>query len=224
MKKTILFSIVLFLANLSNDVLAQGTFQNLDFEMANVPSLPFGQEGGFVSVGSALPGWSAYVGGIQASSILHNSQTLASAFVGIWGPQSLPGTVFQGSYAVALGADFDSNPATRRSAAISQTGQIPVGAKSIRYLAQTASLELSFAGQTIPVASLGGFPDYSIYGADISAYAGQTGELRFTVPVSGAFLDFIQFSNQPIPEPSAVVLLGLGALLFGYRSRPLSTS
>src|SRR5262249_59639348 len=48
---------------------------------------------------------------------------------------------------------------------------------------------------------------------DISPYAGQTGELRFTVPWLGdSVLDGIQFSSTPIPEPSALPLGILGLI------------
>ena len=47
---------------------------------------------------------------------------------------------------------------------------------------------------------------YYVYGGDVSAYAGQAGELRF---FGGGYLDNIQFSNLQIPEPS---VLGLYAL------------
>ena len=59
--------------------------------------------------------------------------------------------------------------------------------------------------------------NYTIYGADISAYAGQTGQLLFTAPLqTGALLDNIQFSSVAIPEPSALTLFALGSLLLGW--------
>jgi hypothetical protein len=57
----------------------------------------------------------------------------------------------------------------------------------------------------------------------MSQFAGQTGELRFTAVNSSGRLDFIQFSNQPIPEPSTVGLFAIGVLLLGWRSRGLLT-
>ena len=41
----------------------------------------------------------------------------------------------------------------------------------------------------------------------MSAFRGQTGELRF---FGADYLDFIQFSEQPIPEPSVFGLFALG--------------
>jgi hypothetical protein len=68
----------------------------------------------------------------------------------------------------------------------------------------------------------GGEPSsyYHEWGVDISGFAGQVGELRFSIgpgTAGSSFLDFIQFSTQPIPEPSALAMIGLGGLVFGRR-------
>ena len=55
------------------------------------------------------------------------------------------------------------------------------------------------------------------------AYAGQTGELLFTDPSflgfqgGPAIIDNIQFSSNPLPEPSELALAALGTLLLGFR-------
>jgi hypothetical protein len=60
-------------------------------------------------------------------------------------------------------------------------------------------------------------------GGDISAIAGQTGQLLFTALSGTIFnagyglLDNIQFSTQAIPEPGVFGLFGFGALLLGFR-------
>jgi hypothetical protein len=68
---------------------------------------------------------------------------------------------------------------------------------------------------------LGSGANYTLYGADIHALAGQTAELDFTllgnVDINTIFLDSIQFSSQPIPEPGVYGLAALGALLLGWR-------
>jgi hypothetical protein len=65
---------------------------------------------------------------------------------------------------------------------------------------------------------------YTLYGADVTAFAGLTAELRFTaLPrpsppiISTLFVDSIVFSNQPIPEPSVFGLFAFGVLLLGWR-------
>jgi hypothetical protein len=64
---------------------------------------------------------------------------------------------------------------------------------------------------------------------DVSAFAGQIVDLRFTQPnvmgsPSSLYLDAISFSPNAVPEPNTVVLSILGAGLFGWcwrkRSRP----
>jgi len=57
---------------------------------------------------------------------------------------------------------------------------------------------------------------------DVSAYAGQSGELRFTSPwLASGLLDDVRFSSVAIPEPSALALCSLGVLiLFGAMKRP----
>ena len=65
--------------------------------------------------------------------------------------------------------------------------------------------------------------NYKIYSADISAFAGQTGQLLFTTPVQTlALLDNIQFSSLPVPEPSEFALVMLGTILLGFRRWKIS--
>src|ERR1039457_2250719 len=65
---------------------------------------------------------------------------------------------------------------------------------------------VSLAGQSIPYFTLSTGPNYTLYGADVSAFSGQTVELRFSA-VGGVVggnnwnLDNISFSNLPVPEP-----------------------
>src|SRR6266436_5954769 len=106
---------------------SQGTLVNLDFESANVPTVPAGQGGSDVSVGNGVPGWAVYLGGIEQSSMLHNNISLGAAEVAIDGPQWFPGQILEGSYTVSL-QQSTAGPPT--SAAIGQTGQIPAGTKS----------------------------------------------------------------------------------------------
>ena len=92
-------------------------------------------------------------------------------------------------------------------------------------------MQVTFAGQLLSLFELGSGPSYQIVGADVSAFAGQTGELKFLMPrfgpvgnMSASYLDNIQFSNQPIPEPSAFYLIGLGALISCYRAKKVSVA
>jgi hypothetical protein len=83
-----------------------------------------------------------------------------------------------------------------------------------------ATFQVTFGGQPIPVEQIGVGPNYYIMGGDISAYAGQTGELRFTaLPDTGGFLDNIQFSMSPVPEPGTMALFATGAVFLALRRR-----
>lgn len=199
------------------DVLAQGAFGNLGFESANLPIVPQGESGGAVPVGVALPGWQAYIGTGQASEIYHNDRSIGGAAISILGPLWNPlSQILEGSYSVFLQPSFSGLD----TVAIAQTSQIPQNARSLTFLATPASsLEAAFEGQRIPLVQIGVGADYIMLGGDISGFAGQTGELRFSgvptgggIPGGGGILDDIQFSSQSIPEPSTLLLFSLGGL------------
>src|SRR5690348_8043717 len=58
---------------------AQGTFQNLNFESANLTPVPSGQFGGLVPITKGLPGWTGYVGTAQATQVLQNNLSTGAA-------------------------------------------------------------------------------------------------------------------------------------------------
>jgi hypothetical protein len=115
-------------------------------------------------------------------------------------------------------------------ATITQTGVVPLGTKSLQFKAHFdpfssgGSFSVTLGGQTLSLIPLQAGANYTLYGADISGWAGQTAALNFTVfsyPQQNAadylFLDAIQFSNQRVPEPGVLSLSASGALLFGTR-------
>lgn len=182
-------------------MLSQGTFQNLNFEQVNT-SFPI-----------SVTGWTIYSG-----TVFYNDASLGGAAVSIHSAQSLFFQPLQGNYSVFIQGSSAGPPT---SAAIGQTGQIPVNSLSIRFWADPRSdLQVSFGGVTIPVIRLTTTANYDVFGGDISIFAGQSAELRFTgLANSGGYFDNIQFSTQQIPEPSTLTLFGFGALLLGYRPR-----
>lgn len=120
----------------------------------------------------------------------------------------------QGSYEMGFGGSTSLVPV-----ALAQIGLVPVGAMSLRFLALYAP-DVFMNGQPLSSIPLGNGPSSrTLFGVDISTYSGQSLELRFQPRLGINYLDDIQFSNQQIPEPSTLGLFGLGALLFGYRSR-----
>jgi hypothetical protein len=212
----------------------QGTFQNLDFEAANIPSgTP--PTGSLVSITNALPGWScsfAYLGyeASQRNDVFYDGVSLGGPMISIIDRASgLYGTYhsLQGTYSAFLFGGLSSgDPA---SVTITQTGLVPNGTTSILmdvygYPAQRwYGFTVSLGGQTINMVPDQTFPLYTQYEGDVSAFAGQTAQLSITalapplgdIDPNGVLLDDIRFLT--IPEPSAFALSALGALLISRR-------
>ncbi len=203
----------------------QGTFGNLNFEAANVAGYPHGYG---IPTSAALPGWTAYNGSPgTATNILteiwYDSISLGGEMISVNDTNRGSGFVpFQGKFSAALNGIIPNVPPPDDTfAAIGQTGQVPAGSLSLVFWANSvSSLQVSFGGSPIPLVQLGSGANYLIVAGDISSFAGQTGELLFiALPHHGSDLDNIQFSNQPIPEPSTFGLFTLGTLLLVSRKR-----
>jgi hypothetical protein len=189
--------------------LGQGNFVNLGFESARIildPTSPYYP--GAVQASNAIPGWTL-LGGVANPDVLYNDVSLGAPAVSIHDTGDSEGfPPIQGNYSVYI-QGLDS------TTGIAQTGQIPANARSLTFLSYFTRVDVTFNGQAIPYGIIGTGPNYTIYGGDISAFAGQTGQLRFSG--NGGMLDNIQFSNLPIPEPGVFGLAALGALLLGWR-------
>jgi hypothetical protein len=132
----------------------------------------------------------------------------------------------QGKYGVCLqGGPFNSPELF--SAEISQTGLVPSGAKSLlidmQYVYDSPLAIVSLGGQVISMMPVETFPTYTVYGGDISAFAGQVETLTLAEPSpasnppSTVMLDNIVFSNSAIPEPGVASLFALAAVALGWR-------
>jgi len=193
-------------------VLTQGTFQNLNFEAAQLVPIP-GDPNGAVQFSAAFPGWTGYIGSQQAVTTVPNGVPIgpSQAFIAIMAPPDW--VAHQGSYEVGFASE------NGLSVGIAQTGQVPTEAKSLQFLALYAPT-VSLAGQVLSPIRLGNGPGAtSLFGVDVSSFAGQTRELRFQPGLGIDYLDAITFSDQGIPEPSTFGLFTLGALLFASRAR-----
>ena len=194
-------------------VAGQGTFQNLDFESAIIPSGT--QPGSIVPISSALPGWSVSYSnqGGTATTIWYDSASLGGAFVSINDRAPLPG-----KYSVVL---FAGGMGNDTSSTISQTGLVPTGTVSFQVAISWlfAAPIITLGGQTVSMVPLA---TYGLYGADVSSFAGKVETLSITEPPpaglpppSMAYIDDIRFVT--IPEPSIFALFALGVLLVTKR-------
>jgi hypothetical protein len=230
MRKGFLCSLLVYLGYTT--ALCAQAFQNLDFEDATLSPVPAGQYGGLVPVTDAFPHWTGYLGANQVTQVLQNNSTLGDASIDIFGPDWPYGGIIQGQYTALLqcgGNPFTHDSSDLLDASLAQVGLVPVGAKSIQLEVSPwlgASFAVSFDGQALSLSPVGSGPTYTLYGGDISAFAGQVGELRLTTlstataPYSGVYFDAITFSPDAIPEPSclSLVLVGVACLAFWHRA------
>jgi hypothetical protein len=196
------------------------SFINLDFESADTSELSENS----LPASSAFPGWSAYLGPpgnptqINIGTVAYDTTSLGGALVILVDSDAFaPYNPIQGNYSALLEG---SEPAAGSTASLGQTGTIPNNAQSLIFWASLAgsSLDVSFNGHMLPLVAISNAANYAVYGANISAFAGQTGQLLFTAPVNtGSVFDNIQFSTSPVPEPGELALAALGGLCFVWR-------
>ena len=100
---------------------------------------------------------------------------------------------------------------------------VPAGSESLQLKSLDPEISVTFAGQQLPLFNLGAGVNYTLLGADISAFVGQSGELTISASRIPTPIDSIVFSPQQVPEPRVAVLLGVGLLVLTYslmRHRP----
>lgn len=203
---TLKISILMFVLT-ANTLLSQG-FINLNFESATITNVVFYE----IAASNAFPSWTVTGG------TLYNNFSLSGNSVSIFDTNNLMALQpMQGNYFAFLNSG--NYPGTGIPISLAQTGTVPVSATSILFWGVIGGMQISFNGQPLSFSVLSSTPNYSVYGADISPYAGQTGNLVFTLPpyTGNASLDNIQFSTSPVPEPGALALAAMGALLLGWR-------
>jgi hypothetical protein len=208
---------------------AQG-FVNLDFNSANIPS---GTPPSFVPTSEAIPGWTAYLGNNPQASVYYDSLAIGSVNISILDGNSIAGGPIPGNnYTVVLqaGNGGGSGGAPNTTASIAQTAMVPPTAESIMF---TASLpfgpgwQVTINGQPISVSQIGSINSYyGVFAGNISAYAGQVDQLEFTAlygpygnnsdVAENLYLDNIQFSASPVPEPNSFGLFALGGLFVAW--------
>jgi hypothetical protein len=213
---------IMLILSTYNVATAQGTFQDLNFEEATI--VPISGEPNAVTVANALPSWAVYYGSDQETQITYNQATTGGTVVSVLanGYPGPSGGVLDGNFSVLLEGGL--NPALQpANATISQTGQIPAGSESLLFYASYSAPEVSIGSDVLTLFPVTTTPSHTIYGANISAWAGQTEELTFSAaPPQFSEIDDISFSSSPItvtPEPDALTLMSIGGLLFGLYRR-----
>jgi hypothetical protein len=210
------------LALLCCEIASGQGFVNLGFENTKLTAFLVNEYSGYYATNGTVPGWDwsphqTFGFGDPNTTVAFNNIALDAPYVTLQGANGFIPAI-RGNYSILLqgGSFYVSSNAY---AAIWQTGQIPSSAVSLIYWG--GALQVSFNGQNLPLYDMGDTPNYTIWGADISAYAGQTGQLMFTAPwQTTAMLDNIQFSSSPIPEPTALSLFICGAFLIWFLVMP----
>lgn len=233
--KTYPLIISILVAFESRNAISQG-FINLGFEAADVSGRTQGSISS-VATSAAFPGWTAFFispsGTNIQGTVLYNALPLGTPTISI-GDTNLAqynlGPI-GGRYSALLFGVTDT------SAALSQSGLIPVGTVSILLDVRSVtsvegkSFTVLINNQAVALSVVQQFSGYALYGGDISAYAGQSSLLTIMTPPAtlagypnGWQFDNIQFSTNPVPEPSVLALLAIGVVgLLGYHrmSKPL---
>ncbi|MGA2029008.1 MAG: hypothetical protein ABSG87_02935 [Verrucomicrobiota bacterium] len=211
----------------TSSIYAQGNFQNLDFESATIVPVS-GDPYGRVEFAPAFPGWTGYTGINEETLALYNNIFLDSSGIGIFDANSSSGLI-QGNFTAMLEAGLGLGTGQSANTTLSQTGTIPSNTQSLLFDATSGvdanTFAVSLNGQTLSLIPLSSSSNYTLYGANISAWADQTATLAFTVfaqqpydnNIHIVYLDDIQFSTSSVPEPSEFALTALGALLLAFR-------
>lgn len=213
-------SFLISLSALAYGLLAySGQFQNLDFEQARTNTAVRNGVGDvYGPIQDLLPGWrlekfGGGVTGVQTNTGL-NTQAPGIGFDTLLTTDYYRNT-FSGQFAFAMSAGGIFNIGY----SLSQVGDVPSDAKSLRFFNFIGRFELWINGSLMPVFYTDA-PSQAKAGArfgaaDVSAYAGKEILLEFRPLPADAIanfsgLDNISFSPIPVPEPSSVVLFFCG--------------
>ena len=184
-----------------------------------------GQLEGRERAGEAAVGEELAAGLARGADVGYNAASTGATEVSIINSHG-PVAVLDGNYSVLLTGGTSAS-----SASISQTGLIPSGTESLLFEAQQGSgggaggnLDVLIGTQSVPIMPVAIEPTYTLYGANISAWAGNTEELTFsategTTGLNNWTIDDITFSPNTVPEPNTLALILLGGAALAARRR-----
>jgi hypothetical protein len=221
----------------TSTLLHAAAFQNLDFEQATVAAAPSNYTPfdayDPIASGSALPFWTVTEDSTVVNAVWGVPVSLDETSVAlISSSNKLSSSPIQGNYSVQLTAFADAPSTYFKTASISQTGDVPAGTKSIQFLVRMSAQGgptnpiITMNGVSIPIVTLSISGSTAQMAADVSAFAGTTATLQFEAagapgqpfPNEDLFdLDSVNFSTEPAPEPSMVMLVTVGVLLMTTR-------
>ena len=118
----------------------------------------------------------------------------------------------EGNFSVLLTASSES-------VSISQMAFIDASSQSLRFKAipGNGTFGVTIAGAPIQIVPLETTPAYTLYGGDVSPFAGQTMELKFTAfsssGLNNLYLDSIEFSPVVVPEPRLMTFAVVASVL-----------
>ncbi len=173
---------------------AQGTFENLNFEEANI--VPIAGQPYAIAVANALPEWSVYYGAAQQTQIYYNAPSLGDVQVTLLadGYPGVDSPIIAGSFSVFLQGGLLNG--SLANATISQTGVIPAGTQSLLFdvgnLGENLLPEVYIGNSLLSLFPMstgqGVSTSYTVYGANISAWSGETEQLTFSTPAENVLL------------------------------------
>lgn len=220
-------------------------FQNLGFDQAvlniTVPVYYSSPESpvGWGPISDLLPGWGLTLDGQPVQWIAYDVNPLGAYFQDLVDEHFADyNRVIYYPYPMPLDSEFSFNLFPPKPAPdlpwlqydLSQSGEIPADAKSIRFFNYGQPFELRLNGTPIALSyeyfSDEAYPSWPLahVAGDVSEFAGQVVELRLTTLHHSEGLgdwnylhglDSIRFSPEPVPEPTVIWLVAFGAGVLG---------